>query len=451
MVRGLGFLLLFASLIAIPQGSAQARYAALIIDADTGKVLHSVNADVPKYPASLTKIMTLYMLFDALESGKLKLGQKLKVSKRAQGMAPSKLGLKRGETISVKDAMFALITKSANDAAVVLAEALGGTEAEFAKLMTAKAREIGMTKTKFRNASGLPNRHQKSTAIDMARLAIALRKNFPDYYRHFATQKFTYRGRTYKNHNRLLKNYQGTDGIKTGYIRASGFNLVASVERNGSRLVGVVFGGKSSKSRDKHMRKLFDRGFAALAKAKVPPTPRRNPLYHSPAALKIAGSEPAADTTAPTEKAPAETAVAKTAVLITEAAPARKPKNNAVDGQVLDMRLIAPKQQASLPKPAPSAAPQQVWSVQVGAFASFAPAQVAATQAARRVPGLLLNSRLLISQVKMASGQLYRAQLTGLNEAQARSACRELKALNQECLVVQPQAAAGALTLSANQ
>ena len=244
--------------------TASAKYASMVIDADSGRVLHATNADTRNYPASLTKIMTLYMVFDALKKGDITLDTPLKVSKRAEGMQPSKLGLRRGQTIKVRDVILGLVTKSANDAAVVMAEALGGTEIEFARQMTTRARQIGMSRTTFRNASGLPNRRQLSTARDMALLGLRIREDFPGYYEYFSTTHFKYGGRSYKNHNTLLSNYKGTDGIKTGYIRASGFNLVASVEREGYRLIGVVFGGKSGKSRDRHMRTLLDKGFAMM-------------------------------------------------------------------------------------------------------------------------------------------------------------------------------------------
>ena len=242
--------LTFVGWTVLPPSQATARYASMVVDAESGQVLHAVNADTRNYPASLTKMMTLFLVFDALEKGTLRLDQPLPVSKRAAGMPPSKLGLKQGQTITVEDAILALVTKSANDVAVVIAEALGGQETTFAKMMTERAQELGMSRTTFRNASGLPNRGQKSTARDMVRLAQALMEDHDKYYHYFSTQSFTYQGRTYRNHNRLLKGYKGTDGIKTGYIRASGFNLVSSVERDGRRVIAVVFGGKTSRSRD---------------------------------------------------------------------------------------------------------------------------------------------------------------------------------------------------------
>ncbi|MEP5700501.1 MAG: D-alanyl-D-alanine carboxypeptidase family protein, partial [Sneathiella sp.] len=204
------FVLIFLITLLLPTQS-EARYASVVMDSRTGQILYSRNADKKLYPASLTKIMTLYMTFDALKSGRLKLNQKLRVSARAEGQAPTKLGLKRGGRISVKDAMFGLITKSANDAATVLAEAMAPTEAAFARAMTERARKLGMTRTSFRNASGLPNRRQRSTARDMAILGAAMIHDFPQFYRYLSLQKFDYKGRAYKNHNNLLGKYQGAD------------------------------------------------------------------------------------------------------------------------------------------------------------------------------------------------------------------------------------------------
>ena len=243
---------------------ASAKYASLVLDANTGRVLHAVNADTRNYPASLTKMMTLYMIFAALDRGEISYQTKWKVSKRVARQPASRLGLKQGSTLSVRDSVLALVTKSANDVATLAAESLAGSEREFALAMTAQARKLGMNRTTFRNASGLPNRGQLSTARDMAVLAQALLRDFPRHYRVFATARFEYNGRTYKNHNKLLTSYEGTDGIKTGYIRASGFNLVASVKRGSQRLIGVVFGGDSSAKRNRHMTSLLDKGFRIL-------------------------------------------------------------------------------------------------------------------------------------------------------------------------------------------
>lgn len=244
---------------------AQAKYASLVMDAETGRVLHEVNADTRNYPASLTKMMTLYMLFDALDRGKVKESDHLRVSRHAARQPASHLGLRAGSTITVREAILALVTKSANDVAVVVGEALGnGKERTFAKRMTRRAHAIGMSSTNFRNASGLYSRAQLSTARDMATLARRLLKDFPHYYHFFSTKQFVHNGDVFKNHNKLLTTYDGVDGIKTGYIRASGFNLVTSAEKDGKRLIGVVFGGKTARVRNAHMARLLDKGFAKM-------------------------------------------------------------------------------------------------------------------------------------------------------------------------------------------
>lgn len=272
--------LLSASLLALclltPQAAA-AKYASFVMDVETGRVLHAENADTRNYPASLTKMMTLYLVFEALDKGKLTLNQKFSASARAARQPSSKLGLNRGETVTVREAIMALVTKSANDVASMVAEEIGGTERQFAMIMTAKARQLGMSRTTFRNASGLPHRGQTSTARDMATLARRLLTDYPHYYHYFSAAEFNYDGARHKNHNNLLRKYAGTDGIKTGYIRASGFNLVASVVRNGHRLVGVVFGGRSPRARDRHMMALLDEGFDTISRtmlAKTTPQPR---------------------------------------------------------------------------------------------------------------------------------------------------------------------------------
>ncbi len=416
--------------VALAPASALARYASIVVDAETGQVLHAVNADTRNYPASLTKMMTLYMVFEALEKGKLKLDQMLSASKRAAGMPPSKLGLKVGDRISVEDAIMALTTKSANDVAVVIAEALGGTEINFAKLMTERAKEIGMSRTTFRNASGLPNRGQKSTARDMVRLAKALQENYPQYYHYFSRTSFTYNGRTYRNHNRLLKSYQGTDGIKTGYTRASGFNLVSSVQRDGRHIIAVVLGGKTAKSRDRHMVKLLDRGFTKMASMGVktiPAVPGANP-FQNPAAVEVAAAQPTAAAT------PAATA---------SRAPARAP------APVVRSRPVQPVVASSQIATAGDAADLQVdpevltndWAVQVGAFSRFRAAHSSAKAALVTVPKALEGAKVSIERVDSASvGTLYRSQLAGLYEQQARRACQQLLAASMSCVVVQPEA-----------
>lgn len=232
-------------------------FASIIVDGNSGATLTSNNADALRHPASLTKIMTLYMLFEKLEQGKLKLDSEMEVSAHASSQSPTKLGLRPGSTLEVEDAIKALVTRSANDAAVVIAEAIAGDEDDFAKLMTRKARSLGMTRTVYRNASGLPDEEQVTTARDQSMLGRAIQDRFPKYYRYFSTNVFVFRGRPIRNHNRLLGSVEGIDGIKTGYTRASGFNLVSSIRRGNRHLVGVVLGGRSGGSRDAIMRNLL--------------------------------------------------------------------------------------------------------------------------------------------------------------------------------------------------
>ena len=232
-------------------------FASIIVDGNSGAVLQSTNPDATRHPASLTKIMTLYLLFERLEAGKMTVDSEMNVSEHASDQAPTKLGLKPGQKLKVEDAIKGLVTRSANDAAVVIAEAIAGNEDEFARLMTRKARALGMTKTVYRNASGLPNDEQITTARDQATLGRAIQDRFPRYYRYFGTTTFVYKGNAIRNHNRLLGSVEGVDGIKTGYTRASGFNLVSSMRRGNRHLVGVVLGGRSGGSRDATMRSLL--------------------------------------------------------------------------------------------------------------------------------------------------------------------------------------------------
>lgn len=390
---------LFATVFA-PAKAVARTYTAMVIDGETGEVLHEYRADHKVYPASLTKIMTLYMLFDALETGKVSLSTRMKVSKRAWGQAPSKLGLKPGETISVKDAILALVTKSANDVAVVVAEHLGGTEVKFAQMMTAEARRIGMSRTTFRNASGLPNRGQMTTARDMIRLAVALRKNFGKYYHYFATQKFRYGNRTYGNHNNLLASYYGTDGIKTGYINASGFNLVASVNRNDKRLIGVVFGGRTARTRDDQMKKLLDQAYVKLTKKGKITVPR--PRF------------------SPDDKIlPADTQL-----LIAKRQTRREAEQpGRIDTETVVTRL----------KPAANSG----WAIQVGAFSDQRRAQEAVLAAARTAPEVLRLTRAAVEQQANGSGVVYRARLLGFDdEKEARAACAALRRENVACIPV---------------
>lgn len=243
--------------VSVTPAAASPKYAGIVIDTKTGKTLYSEDADALRFPASLTKMMTLYLTFEALKRGKVKLNTKIRFSANAAAEAPTKLGVKAGNSITVEQAILGLVTKSANDAATATAEHLGGSEADFARMMTNKARQLGMSKTVFRNAHGLPNSQQVTTARDMAVLGMALRQHFPEYYHYFSVQSFTFGRSRMANHNRLLGTVRGVDGIKTGYTRASGFNLVSSVVDDNRSIVAVVLGGKSGASRNATMKNLI--------------------------------------------------------------------------------------------------------------------------------------------------------------------------------------------------
>lgn len=242
-------------------------YSSLVVDANTGAVLQNTNGDALRHPASLTKIMTLYLLFERLEAGKISLASELRVSARAAAQSPSKLNLSPGDTIDVESAIKAVVTKSANDVAVVIAENLAGDEPSFARLMTQKARALGMKNTTYYNASGLPNDEQWTTARDQVTLGRAIQERFPRYYRYFSTRTFVYEGRPMRNHNHLLGRVEGMDGIKTGYVNASGFNLVTSVRRSGRHVVAAIFGGRTARARDAQMEGLIGK-YTLLASTK---------------------------------------------------------------------------------------------------------------------------------------------------------------------------------------
>lgn len=381
---------LVAGLSALP-AQAATKYAALVLDVESGKILFSRHADARRHPASLTKIMTLYMVFEALESGKLSLNQRLPVSARAAGQPPSRLGLKRGDTIRVRDAILALVTKSANDVATVVAEAIGKSEYRFAVAMTERAKELGLRSTRFMNASGLHDRRQVTTARDMARLAIAIRRDFPEQYKVFSTSRFTYGGRTYKNHNKLLGRYDGTDGIKTGYINASGFNLVASVERNGTRLIGVVFGGRSGRSRNAHMRKILTGGFERAEE------------------IRIASFKPPLPVMRPT--------------VVAAAVPQTVPELIAAVGSSGDDEVGSRDDAGS-------------WGVQVGAYSTELRARRSIATARGLLPDMLSDTEGKVEALANRDVPIYRARLFGLLEKEARSVCLDLKRRHLPCVPV---------------
>ncbi len=374
--------------MALGASPVHAKYASLVMDAETGRVIHQINADTRNYPASLTKMMTIYIIFEALDSQLWTPRTRLRVSARAARQPASRLGLRRGNRITVEEAILALVTKSANDVATVVAENLSGSERAFALKMTATARRLGMSRTTFRNASGLPHRGQLSTARDMGILARALIRDYPVYYRYFSTDRFSFGGITHRNHNKLLKTYDGVDGIKTGYIRASGFNLVASAYRNGQRVIGVIFGGNSPNSRNILMTRLLNLGFKAMGNAARP---------------VVASAEP---TPRPAPRA----------------APAKR------------RAKIAPATRTSRLAPVPK---NRRWGVQVGAYARYSQAYEAARRAIEIAPTLLADGKIKIVPLKKRNGRtLQRARIKGISKQQAYQACRFLKKKKTNCMEI---------------
>ena len=384
-------------------GGAQAQESTLVIDANTGDVLYSYEENLPFPPASLTKMMTLYMAFDALGNGKLKSDEALPVSAFAAEQPPSRLGLKEGMTITANDAILALITKSANDAAVVLAEAMADAESDFARAMTQKARKLGMTDTVFRNASGLYEDGQLTTASDMGKLAMALLNDHPDYYKQFATRSFAWNGRQYSNHNPLLTSYEGADGIKTGYVKESGYNLVGSAERHGQRVIAVVLGSKTPSIRNWAMTTLLDYGFEQIEEGHPEKKTSHLPFISNPSGQQAI-----------------QAAIRGTGSSVSIASRADSNSRTAAGGRM---------------QPASSTI-QGRWAVQVGAYPSSSPAREAALKAKISAPGLLGDAEMAFPTVTRDGSRFYRARLVGLTELEARSACRKLASHAIPCLAV---------------
>ena len=357
---------------------AHAGYAAFVVDAGSGAVLHRENADTLNYPASLTKMMTLYLVFESLDHGVVSLDTKLPVSRRAALRPASKVGLRAGERIALGDAVRLLAVKSANDVATTVAEYFSGSEAEFGRLMTARARALGMKSTTFRNASGLPDQRQRTTARDVATLAMAIYERFPHYTHFFAARSAVWRGKRYRSTNRLLGAYPGMNGVKTGYISASGFNLAASVERDGFHIVAVVMGGKTSKARNARMRTLLDRALADAGQSRD--------------------------------------------FLAAVRRPRPKPGTGAVAA------LAAPV--------AVAARSGGGWSIQLGAYSERDAAERILEVARFVLPGLAAGREQRIEEVSGRQGVLYRARQTGFGEDEAKRACSEIERHNLPCLVV---------------
>lgn len=455
----LGRLAIVLVVLALGAGMAPAhannKYAAVVMDYETGEILHSRRADVSLFPASLTKMMTLMMLFDALERGELRMDSKLPVSRRAADMPASKLGLRAGSSITVAQAIQAMTVRSANDVAVVVAEALGGTESEFGELMTKRARQLGMRNTTLRNASGLPNSKQKSTARDMALLSQRMIRHYSKYYHYFSQEHFTFGGRTYRSHNRLVRSYRGMDGLKTGYTRASGFNLASSAVRNGRRVIVVVFGGRSARTRDAEVVRLMDLGFERLRERRseplvaLLPQPKPGTVMPTVAAAMPTpevGPPAAADVVvgAPVLPEPrpgtAEIEVAAAPVSVLDALPEAE----------LEAILDAAASMADPGAPNPGAteigsglvagpakaAATGAYAVQVGAFHDPNQARRAAHRATDLLPEILLLGDIDVSPLQGRRQMVYRARVAGFEREAANRACTLLQAKRQECLVV---------------
>ena len=407
-LRRLGILAAFlVTAISAVQASA-ARYADIVVDVATGKVLHAEDPDGLRYPASLTKMMTLYLAFDALRAGRLRLDTPLVVSAHAAGQSPSSTYSPPGTVLSVEEVIYAVAIKSANDAAVVMAEAIAGSESEFAEQMTRRARQLGMRSTTFANASGLPNPRQKTTARDLATLAIALLRDHPDRYHYFSAQSFYFQGKLIPSHNRLNASYEGADGIKTGFINASGFNLVTSAKRDGRRLVGVVLGGTSSSARDARMVQLLDHGFARANDGFAGAAMASLKSVKLPSLVGTAEAAPApVPAPAPAKQKPAAKVVANLSPVVDADA------NNGTDRD---------------------------WSIQVGAFNRPALAQKQLADATKLAPRLLGGRATAVLPIHVKGKDMHRARVVGLSEREARDACRALAKADQVCAVLPPSA-----------
>lgn len=412
------------------------RYAAFVVDETTGEVLHARRADDARYPASLTKMMTLYMLFEALERGDVTMSTEMTVSRHAAGQSPSVLGVESGDTITVETAIRALIIRSANDIAVVVGEHLAGTESAFATRMTSRARELGLTRTTFRNASGLPNSRQMTTARDMARLSIALHRDFPQYFHYFSERSFVHNGRTWRSHNNLVGRVNGVDGMKTGYIRASGFNIAVTAERNGHRIVTVVMGGPSAASRDNHAEELVNAAFRSFERreqilmAANDIAPRMNPIrMQDQIAVEIAQL----DLRGPVAQGDADNMPALRVVLADSPAPAHEPAAPAASSSEPAVLPPTPVRTAS------AVMPSGQWAVQVGAYAGEA-AALARLETVRTLAPDLSSASLATPSVDTNGRRLFRARFEGVSADTARAVCRLLAERGEACFAVAPDA-----------
>jgi D-alanyl-D-alanine carboxypeptidase len=409
-----------AALVPATDAAAQSKRAAIVIDANTGKTLYSSNADALRYPASLTKMMTLYMTFEAMTAGKISKNTRVPFSQYAAARPPTKLGVRPGASITVEQAILGLVTKSANDAAAALGELLGGSEANFARMMTTKARKIGMSSTTFRNASGLPDGAQKTTARDMATLGIALREHFPKYYSYFSTRSFAFGKSRMSNHNRLLGQVAGVDGIKTGYTRASGFNLVTSVKSGDRKLVAVVMGGTSGAERNNTMKKLIA---AYLPKAS---TRDGGALV---AARKIEAQDPVVASLVETKraKAPVPAARPEAPVEVAYARPQPRPEEPIADA--VEVAAIDPVKTSSV---------ASGWVIQVGSVGSEAEARALLDKTSDKAASLLASASPFTERFDKGGTTYIRARFSGFpSQTQATKTCAALKKRSIACYAVQ--------------
>lgn len=456
---------LYAQPVMARVGSVQnPRYAALVIDSDTGTVLFARYANEKRYPASLTKMMTLYLTFEALQKGRMSLDSMLPVSRHAASMPQTNLFLRPGDNISVRDAIRALVIRSANDVAVVLGEYLAGSESNFGMKMTEKARQLGMRGTVFRNASGLPDIGQYTTARDLAVLAMALKKHFPQYYSFFRIKDFYFRGRNYHTHNRVVERLPGAEGMKTGYINMSGFNLVTTVSRNGKNLVGVVLGGRTAYTRDSHMIQLIEQAYAdlrnnpshAYAEANSPQSPIRPVAINSGPKI-VRGPFGVGETHGRIVRppVPARKPIIQLASAQNRMTPATTQRDvpppvllkspvsmpiSAVNSQPVHTQPLSkpasPVTKAALAVPSMPALPK-FWGIQVGAYSKAQEAEQAVMRAAQMAQKEVIGGKMTVTDSGAQTGTpLHRARMTNLDEQQARKACEKLISLQQSCFVI---------------
>ena len=452
-VRAITALIFFAFL---SSAALAAPYAAMVIDARTGEVLHARNADTRLHPASLTKMMTLYVVFDAIKRGEIALDTRVKVSSNAANEQPSKLGLKAGQRISVRYLIRAAAVKSANDAATALAEAVSGSEAAFARRMTETARKLGMSKSTFKNAHGLTQSGHLSTARDMTLLGRRLFYDFPQYYNLFSRTSTHAGVRQVANTNRkLLATYRGADGIKTGYTRAAGFNLVASAERGNKRVIATVFGGKTSSSRNARVAELLDMGFNRSPSNVAVRKPAPVDLGAEPKVIKVAAGGSVSKSlrpkarviaTPPVQFASADADAIEQAVLVAIKEAKTSGAKTVVQSAALTVK--PPKRQATVVVGSEelrvvtrvSTTGGGHWAVQVGAFNSRRQAEKALLQTALRELQTLGGSERRIDYALVDGNKKYRARFVGLNQAEANMTCARLRARNALCLPIRPGA-----------